>query len=536
MRNARLSPRVSMSRIFLPIALLTAFLFSGLIGCGDNSATRAKRDAPVAKRENPPESSPPLRSLKVPSESWDILLLQGKRLGYSVSTRREVQEDGQTLLRNENASHLAIQRGEQTANEDMVSVSVETPEGRLVRFECEMRMGDSPLRTIGNVRGDRLEIETFGPGAATAQKRSIAWSTDDGGPLAVESALLHHPMQPGQQRAIKAWMMGFERLVTIRLTAKQIEAIELPGGKKNLLRIETVTVLPGGQEMRQTVWADTSGEIQKSYMATAGGMESIRTSKAAALKESKTATLDLLPVMAVKIDRPLLHPHETKQVTYHIHLGDGDPAKVFVVGSTQAVKSLDAHTAEVTVFAVRPGAKDGNRAAPADPPTKEDLAPNGFIQSDDPLIVADAKKAAGAETDPWKVATALERFVYQDVNKKDFSQAFASASEVARTHEGDCTEHGVFLAALARARGIPARVAIGLVYLDAAQSFFYHLWTEVYIDGRWIPIDGTLARGGIGADHLEIAHTSLAGASAYSAFLPVAQVVGQMKIEIVEQR
>ena len=50
------------------------------------------------------------------------------------------------------------------------------------------------------------------------------------------------------------------------------------------------------------------------------------------------------------------------------------------------------------------------------------------------------------------------------------------------------------------------------------------MWTEVYIDKRWIPIDGTLALGGIGAGHLEIAHTNLQGASAYSAFLPVVQV------------
>ena len=41
----------------------------------------------------------------------------------------------------------------------------------------------------------------------------------------------------------------------------------------------------------------------------------------------------------------------------------------------------------------------------------------------------------------------------------------ATAAEVARSREGDCTEHAVLLAALARARGIPARVAMGLVYV-----------------------------------------------------------------------
>ena len=150
--------------------------------------------------------------------------------------------------------------------------------------------------------------------------------------------------------------------------------------------------------------------------------------------------------------------------------------------------------------------------------------------------MADAEKAAGGETDPWRVAVALERYVNREVKKKNFTQAFATAAEVAKSREGDCTEHAVFLAALCRARGIPARVAIGLVYMEGAKAFGYHMWTEVYIDKRWIPIDGTLALGGIGAGHLKIAHTNLQGASAYSAFLPVVQVLGRLKIEIIDAR
>ena len=94
----------------------------------------------------------------------------------------------------------------------------------------------------------------------------------------------------------------------------------------------------------------------------------------------------------------------------------------------------------------------------------------------------------------------------------------------------------MFLAGLARACGIPARVAIGLVYLEGTQSFFYHMWTEVYVEKRWIPVDGTLGLGGIGADHLKIAQSNLNGASAYSAFLPVVQVAGRLKIEIIDEK
>ena len=60
------------------------------------------------------------------------------------------------------------------------------------------------------------------------------------------------------------------------------------------------------------------------------------------------------------------------------------------------------------------------------------------------------------------------------------------------------------------------------------------MWTEVYLGARWIPVDGTLARGGIGAAHLKLADSSLVGASAYSALLPVTKVVGKLRIEVLE--
>ena len=124
-----------------------------------------------------------------------------------------------------------------------------------------------------------------------------------------------------------------------------------------------------------------------------------------------------------------------------------------------------------------------------------------------------------------------------DVGSKtpvDFSQNFASAAEVARNLRGDCTEHAVLLAALCRARGIPARAAMGLVYMPRRAAFGYHMWTEAWIDGAWIPLDATLGRGGIGAAHVKMTHTSLDGASPYEAMLPILQAMGQLKIEIAE--
>ena len=60
------------------------------------------------------------------------------------------------------------------------------------------------------------------------------------------------------------------------------------------------------------------------------------------------------------------------------------------------------------------------------------------------------------------------------------------------------------------------------------------MWNEVYIDGAWIPLDATLGKAGIGAAHLKITDSNLEGVSPNAAFLPVTEVIGQLKIEILE--
>jgi hypothetical protein len=466
-------------------------------------------------------------------EIWDACFLQGSRVGYVHTTVRRGVDDGREIVNTEMVQRLSINRAGQTSTQEIRGTSVDAPAGQLIRFESELRMGTSPIRSTGTVHGDRLDIETTAAGQAAPTRTSMPWSPDCGGPFATEQSVLRQPMHPGEKRAIKALMIGFNQVADVEMVAKDYEPTKLRNGTYDLLHIEEVTRFSDGQKLEETVWTDRTGDTLKARIQTME-MEVYRTSKADALEEVDAVGPDLFASMMVKVDRPLPHPHQAQQAGYRVHLEGGDPAGVFATGPTQAVKSIDAHTAEITVYAVRPGRSDGNPNAPADPPTDDDLRPNTFIQSDDPTIVADAEQAAGGRQDPWQVATALESYVNREVTNKDYTQAFATAAEVAKSHEGDCTEHAVFLAALMRARGIPARVAVGLVYLESKQAFFYHMWTEVYIDTRWVPIDGTMARGGIGVGHLKIAQSNLK--SAFSAFLPVMQVAGRLRIEVMDEQ
>jgi transglutaminase-like putative cysteine protease len=257
-----------------------------------------------------------------------------------------------------------------------------------------------------------------------------------------------------------------------------------------------------------------------------------RTSKEISLRRGD-GKFDLGEQTIVRIDPPLNRPHHTRRARYRVSLANGQAAKAFAQGSTQRILSATDGIAEIAVRALRPGDALGNEFPIDDPPGAAELAANALIQSDDPLVQELARGIAPDRTDPWEVAVALEQHVRRYVSNRNFAQAMASAADVVRSREGDCTEHAVLLAALCRARNIPARVAIGLVYSDGVGGFAYHMWTEAWIADRWVPLDSTLALGGIGAAHLKVSHSDLRGVDPLIHFLPVFQLIGNLRIEVI---
>jgi transglutaminase/protease-like cytokinesis protein 3 len=124
------------------------------------------------------------------------------------------------------------------------------------------------------------------------------------------------------------------------------------------------------------------------------------------------------------------------------------------------------------------------------------------------------------------------------MKKKNFTEAFATADHVARTLEGDCTEHAVLSAAMCRAAGVPSRTAVGLIYVDSGRDpvFGFHMWTEAWTGESWRPIDATLGRGFVGATHLKIADHSWHDTQSLTPLLPVFRVLGKVGIEVLEAK
>lgn len=131
-------------------------------------------------------------------------------------------------------------------------------------------------------------------------------------------------------------------------------------------------------------------------------------------------------------------------------------------------------------------------------------APSPWIESNAETFRNVASKARGHDDRARMLA--LGRTARERLSGIDY-EGHVSASAAWRRRSGDCTEDAVVLAALARAAGIPARVANGLVYSrtryhGAANAFLPHSWVVAWADGRWQSFDISLA--GFDASHIAL--------------------------------
>jgi len=148
-----------------------------------------------------------------------------------------------------------------------------------------------------------------------------------------------------------------------------------------------------------------------------------------------------------------------------------------------------------------------------------------------------ARHGSRGSRNVFEIADKLCRFVSRYVSNKNFSVGFASASEVARKREGDCTEHGILLAALGRAVGIPSRVATGIVYVKKFKGMnnvlVYHMWTQFYLKGRWVNLDSALRKVRCPADRIILFVSSLKNDSLVESMLPTSELLDNLAVEMI---
>lgn len=157
----------------------------------------------------------------------------------------------------------------------------------------------------------------------------------------------------------------------------------------------------------------------------------------------------------------------------------------------------------------------------------EYLQPEPLIQSDNEAIIRTAEELVNWrfmwDKDPKRVTRVLTQAVNQMLEKR-ITFSVPNALQVLESRQGDCNEHTVLFVAMARALGLPARTAVGLVYVNDA--FFYHAWPEVWL-GEWVAVDPTFGQYPANAAHLRFVIGGLAQQ------VEIIRLIGNLNIEVI---
>lgn len=471
-------------------------------------------------------------------ESWTIIFLQGKRVGFSssIQTERTTPQGKQYVT--EVYEELALKRMGLTLRMINQSTITEDERGQIVNFESVNRGSGTNKKVRGYRVGDEL-VELSGN-----RKRSYPFPADALGPRAAENALKQMPLQPGEKKTLNTFMPDTPgQAVSQAYQVIDKTSVEVEGKRQKLWKLSSqISLLPG---ITGDVFVNDRYEVQLMQMPlpAIGTLEMVTTTREKAMAKLEAA--EVFANTLVQPNRPLPNYQTLKRARFKLKTNPPNKNLPLYDGESQRVVERRADGSviiETTLPNLQPG--DASYALPAKS-TKElapYLQPSTYVEVT-PEIKKLARKAVGGETNPVLAAKKISAFVRGFIRRKNLGVGFASAAETAASRQGDCTEHAVLCAALGRAVGLPTRVVTGFGYLptDYAGSgdpsrgtFGYHMWAEAYVaPGKWAPMDAAL--GEFTVCHLAISKSPLDEANPFVKLsLPIFDLLNGLQIDVLD--
>ncbi len=460
---------------------------------------------PIAAQETPG---------KVLRDAWYVTRTESGKLGYSHLLAREVQRDGRTLIHTALQHSVSYLRSGDPFHDSQREETYETPEGRVVELLYSVTLSKKQkLRLHGVVRDRELHLTVQDEhGQPTGYRQVIPWEPDAIGLYAQDVYFERRRPKPGETHVLKQFTTLANRVLPVTYTIHDWEMTPGPEGMRELLRLE-ISYPKSSYLTPSTAWLDRSGRIVK-LQEDDSTLFGVTTRE---LSERETASAPFEPTVRdkdapVTVDKPI-RVRWGRPGTLRLKVtreGDDDPGTLFAADGRQRIVSADKQAVELLLRPRPPRLPDPVRLRFLGPDPRvgsEYLESNFFIRSDDPLVRQYAREALGdngADKPALEQARRIKNWVRRKV-KPNYEIALATADEVARCLEGDCSEMGMLAAAMARSVGIPSRVVLGLVYDSENQGFGGHLWTEMFADGQWHTVDPTGVIDLLGAAYIKIA-------------------------------
>jgi transglutaminase-like putative cysteine protease len=467
---------------------------------------------------------------KVLMDEWRALYISGQKAGYEHTLTREMSDPKGVFYLTSDHSEVAVSRAGVPLKLTTDSLVREDAEGKVVSFRYQSPLGGS---SEGTLQGDKFVLESKG---LTGTSARVTAPPSGLGPWAAELLARKKGYEPGTTYdASVFYPESPAKPVQVSVAVGAVEKVRVFDVDKWLhKRTVTYSLMPG---IPSTEWVDGDGVVWLSRMPLTPDVqvETRKTTRELATAPAEPA--ELLTTSYVIPDLPIEDPRKLQGLQVLLRpVESGAEAPLPVQDERQKVQVMPQGV--MVTIQLAPLPKGAYTLPYAGKEYADLLKPNKWLESDDPLMQKMAREAVGGSTDPVVAARRIELYVNRKIVAKGLGVGMATAAETARQLTGDCTEHSVLAAALARAAGMPSRVVGGLVYVDglpgaAKGGFGYHMWTEVYV-GEWLPIDATF--GGYDATHIALVKSDMNSPdAAVDLASAIVQFLGRVEIHVMRQ-
>ena len=436
-------------------------------------------------------------------DSWMNILQNGRKIG---SSHTFISKTAKGYLLKET---LYIRLNTMGLTQDLIlkTAGKLNNDFTLSSFDFEISSGRFHFSAQGAVSGNVLSVKThnFGYSKDVHLKIKEKIYVSSG----IVDAAYASGMKPGDEFTLHVFdpvSMSSEP-VSIKVMGK--ENILNMGIQKNSMKMAIQY-----QGTTQLVWIDENGEVLKEKGLLGFSLEKT-TRKDALFGLLDESSQDLAEIASVKSNVIFDNPLKLERINVKI---SGINIKDVHLESERQVLRGNVLIIQKEDLVKFPDVINNMNTIP-----DRFVKPEPFIESDHPKILNLVEKIVTNDDTPLERANKLMTWVHNNIEKRPvLSMPDALATLVNKV--GDCNEHAVLLAALARAAGIPARIEAGLVYLNG--RFYYHAWNLLYI-GKWITADATFGQLPADVTHIRFSSGSM------QQQLDIMNVIGKVKLNIL---
>ena len=492
------------------------FVVGSLVSCGDEQSQ--KQHSTVAL----------LADWTTTEDNWYSVSIDGAKAGWAHEIV-EVESETNTI-KSTKVQNMTLSRDGMEISISVSSSFVESQDGKPISVHSTQEAMGMVQETIWEFGEEELKMTTVAGGdpiVKTVPLPKEKWLT----PQSVKRMFIQK-MAVGTN-AITYQTMAPElgpTVITVVMTKKGEKKQDVLGTEKMVIAWETVN---DRMPIVGTEFYTLAGlSVGSSMNAGFGAIETAIMSKYDALSPVNEVP-ELMVSLFVVPNKPI--PSDASKLTMRIKTKkDGTKVDLPSVGMQKATSNEDG-SATLVVDLEAP-----IRATKEELVDEKYLGASAICDGTDDAVITIATEALAALPVDASVnakALALRSKIHEYIDEKNMSTAFGSASQTARSKEGDCSEHAVLLCGVLRAAGIPSRGVMGMVYVPGIGGpngvFGWHMWSQALIDGKWIDLDATLATP-YSVGHIATITSSLSDEDFGAEMACMLPTIGNLEVEIID--